>query len=57
MKNIGMEKPAPAERPKKAKGGGGTAKAEEGEDKPVAGTIGDLIREKLGAKIGELKKE
>jgi len=56
MKNIGVEKPAPAERPKKAKGGT-TAKAEEGEEKPIAGTIGDLIREKLGAKIGELKKE
>src|SRR5262249_28133838 len=55
MKNIGGEKPAPAERPKKAKGG--AAKAEEGEDKPAAGTIGDLIREKLGAKIGELKRE
>jgi small subunit ribosomal protein S1 len=55
MKNIGVEKPAPAERPKKQKGSG--AKVEEGDDKPVAGTIGDLIREKLGAKIGELKKE
>jgi hypothetical protein len=25
------------------------------DDKPVAGTIGDLIREKLGGKISELK--
>jgi small subunit ribosomal protein S1 len=55
MKNIGVEKPAPAERPKKQKGSG--TKVEEGDDKPAAGTIGDLIREKLGAKIGELKKE
>ncbi len=59
MKNIGVEKPAAPERPQKQKGtgGGASAKVEEGDDKPVAGTIGDLIREKLGAKIGELKKE
>jgi len=55
MKNIGVEKPAAPERPAKQKGGGGAKKAEEGEEKPVAGTIGDLIREKLGAKISELK--
>jgi small subunit ribosomal protein S1 len=52
MKNIGVEKPAAPERPQKQK-----KKAEEGDDKPAAGTIGDLIREKLGAKITELKKE
>ena len=55
MKNIGVEKPAAPERPKKQKGS--TAKAEEGDDKPAAGTIGDLIREKLGAKITELKEK
>jgi small subunit ribosomal protein S1 len=59
MKNIGVEKPAAPERVKKQKaaGGGSSAKVEEGDDKPIAGTIGDLIREKLGAKITELKKE
>ncbi len=52
MKNIGVEKPAAPERVKKPKGtGGGSAKADEADDKPIAGTIGDLIREKLGAKI------
>jgi small subunit ribosomal protein S1 len=56
MKNIGVEKPAPAERAPKQKGTSGK-KVEEGDDKPIAGTIGDLIREKLGAKITELKKE
>ncbi len=53
MKNIGVEKPAAPERPQKQKG----KKAEEGDDKPAAGTIGDLIREKLGAKITELKEK
>jgi small subunit ribosomal protein S1 len=43
MKNIGAEKPAAAERPQKQK----KKATEEGDDKPVAGTIGDLIREKL----------
>jgi small subunit ribosomal protein S1 len=60
MKNIGAEKPAPAERVKKQKtsgGGSSAAKADEADDKPIAGTIGDLIREKLGAKVAELKKE
>jgi small subunit ribosomal protein S1 len=57
MKNVGVEKPAAPERPAKAKGGGGGKKAEEGDDKPVAGTIGDLIREKLGAKISDLKEK
>jgi small subunit ribosomal protein S1 len=57
MKNIGAEKPAPAERPakQKSKGGGGGSSAVADDDKPVAGTIGDLIREKLGGKISELK--
>jgi small subunit ribosomal protein S1 len=54
MKNIGVEKPAPAERPKKPKG---QKQVEDGDDKPVAGTIGDLIREKLGAKIEGLKEK
>jgi small subunit ribosomal protein S1 len=53
MKNIGVEKPAAPERPQKQKG----KKAEEGEEKAAAGTIGDLIREKLGAKIGDLKEK
>ncbi len=59
MKNIGAEKPAPAERVKKQKTGasGSTAKADEADDKPIAGTIGDLIREKLGGKIADLKKD
>jgi small subunit ribosomal protein S1 len=56
MKNIGVEKPAAPERVKKQKAGS-AAKVDEGDDKPIAGTIGDLIREKLGAKITELKKE
>jgi small subunit ribosomal protein S1 len=55
MKNIGVEKPAAPERPQKQKQKGGAAVSDE--DKPVAGTIGDLIREKLGAKIGELKEK
>jgi small subunit ribosomal protein S1 len=46
MKNIGVEKPAAPERPQKKKTGGGTD-----EEKPVAGTIGDLIKEKLGGKL------
>ena len=54
MKNVGAEKPAAPERPQKAKG---SKKVEEGDDKPVAGTIGDLIREKLGAKISDLKEK
>lgn len=55
MKNIGVEKPAPAERPakQKQKGGGGGGGGDE--DKPMAGTIGDLIREKLGKKLDDLK--
>ncbi|UQA59614.1 30S ribosomal protein S1 [Polyangium aurulentum] len=51
MKNIGVEKPQPAERPKRAKSassGGGAAD----EAKPAAGTVGDLIREKLAGKLG-----
>jgi small subunit ribosomal protein S1 len=48
MKNVGVEKPQPAERPKKPKGP--TTAAPE-EDKPAAGTVGDLIREKLAGKL------
>jgi small subunit ribosomal protein S1 len=52
MKNIGAEKPAAAERPR-----GTTKKAATAEDdKPAAGTIGDLIKEKLGKKLEDLKK-
>lgn len=50
MKNVGVEKPQPAERPQKKKGTGGTAPAVE-DDKPAAGTVGDLIREKLAGKL------
>jgi small subunit ribosomal protein S1 len=45
MKNVGAEKPAPAERGLKKK----VASPED--DKPAAGTVGDLIREKLGGKL------
>jgi small subunit ribosomal protein S1 len=45
MKNVGAEKPSPAERAQKKK-----AIISE-EDKPAAGTVGDLIREKLGGKL------
>jgi small subunit ribosomal protein S1 len=55
MKNIGAEKPAPVERTrtKKAAAAGGVVVEE---DKPAAGTIGDLIKQKLG-NLGDLKKE
>jgi small subunit ribosomal protein S1 len=48
MKNIGAEKPVAAERtrqPGKKQAPGAV------DDAPVAGTIGDLIRQKLGAKL------
>jgi small subunit ribosomal protein S1 len=50
MKNIGVEKPAAPERPRQAK-----KQASGDEDAPKAGTIGDLIREKLGKKLDDLK--
>ncbi|XXT17292.1 30S ribosomal protein S1 [Sorangium sp. So ce429] len=43
MKNIGMERPAPVQRQQQ--------KRKDDDDKPVAGTIGDLIKEKFGAKL------
>jgi small subunit ribosomal protein S1 len=53
MKNIGVEKPQPAERPKRAKSATSGASAGPAEEaKPAAGTVGDLIREKLAAKLG-----
>jgi small subunit ribosomal protein S1 len=52
MKNVGAERPAPAPR-KRGGGGGGAAHAEE--DRPAAGTLGDLIKEKLGNKLSDLK--
>ena len=57
MKNVGAEKPAPAERParKKTTTTGGTAAPVVEDDKPAAGTVGDLIREKLAGKL-ELNK-
>jgi small subunit ribosomal protein S1 len=54
MKNIGAEKPVAAERtrqPGKKQASGAAA-----DDAPVAGTIGDLIRQKLGAKIGKVEE-
>jgi small subunit ribosomal protein S1 len=49
MKNVGAEKPQAADtsgkKGKKQKSGA------EDDDRPVAGTIGDLIREKLGGKL------
>jgi small subunit ribosomal protein S1 len=38
-----MERPAPAPRAQQ--------KRKDEDDKPVAGTIGDLIKEKLGGKL------
>ncbi|MGK3959222.1 30S ribosomal protein S1 [Sorangium sp. So ce118] len=43
MKNIGMERPAPVQRQQQ--------KRKDDDDKPVAGTIGDLIKEKFGTKL------
>ncbi|WP_437631781.1 30S ribosomal protein S1 [Sorangium sp. So ce854] len=43
MKNIGMERPAPVRQQQQ--------KRKDDDDKPVAGTIGDLIKEKFGAKL------
>ncbi|MCC6555046.1 MAG: S1 RNA-binding domain-containing protein, partial [Polyangiaceae bacterium] len=44
MKNIGMERPAPAPRAQQKR-------VKDEDEKPVAGTIGDLIKEKLGGKL------
>jgi small subunit ribosomal protein S1 len=49
MRNVGVEKPAAAERPQKKKTPGVAGSVED--DKPMAGTIGDLIKEKLGGKL------
>lgn len=60
MKNVGVEKPQPAERPKKPKGTGSSTSQAVEEDKPAAGTVGDLIREKLAGKLdlkGKQKEE
>ncbi|WP_267888159.1 30S ribosomal protein S1 [Sorangium cellulosum] len=43
MKNIGMERPAPVRQQQQ--------KRKDDDDKPVAGTIGDLIKEKFGTKL------
>jgi len=51
MKNVGVEKPQPAERPKKPKGTGSSTTQAVEDDKPAAGTVGDLIREKLAGKL------
>jgi small subunit ribosomal protein S1 len=49
MRNVGVEKPQPerTQKKKSAQSGGGP----EADDKPIAGTIGDLIKEKLGGKL------
>jgi small subunit ribosomal protein S1 len=49
MKNVGAEKPQAADTSGKKRKTGAAAKDED--DRPVAGTIGDLIREKLGGKL------
>ncbi len=52
MKNVGAEKPTAADTSgKRKKGASGVAKGGDEDDRPVAGTIGDLIREKLGGKL------
>ena len=52
MKNIGAERPAPEQPKRSAK----KASSEGGaDDKPAPGTLGDLIKEKLGNKLGDLK--
>jgi small subunit ribosomal protein S1 len=43
MKNIGLERPAPVPRT--------AQKRKDEDDKAVPGTIGDLIKEKLGSKL------
>jgi small subunit ribosomal protein S1 len=43
MKNIGIERPAPQPRLQQ--------KRKDEDEKPTAGTIGDLIKEKLGSKL------
>jgi small subunit ribosomal protein S1 len=48
MKNVGAEKPQAADT--SGKKGKKSQKGDE-DDRPVAGTIGDLIREKLGGKL------
>jgi len=58
MKNVGVEKPQPAEAPKRKKGATSAAVLEE--DKAAPGTVGDLIREKLAGKLdlkGKQKEE
>jgi len=50
MKNVGAEKISASDTSGKKKKGSGPKGAEE-DDRPVAGTIGDLIREKLGGKL------
>jgi small subunit ribosomal protein S1 len=53
MKNVGMEKPAAPTRTTTNK----KVTESAGDDKSAAGTIGDLIKEKLGGKLGELSKK
>ena len=51
MKNVGMEKPTQAEPRRRAK-----AMQSDDDKHAVGGTIGDLIKEKLGGKLTDLKK-
>jgi small subunit ribosomal protein S1 len=51
MRNVGEQRPEAPVRQKQRKTSGG------GEESPMAGTLGGLIKEKLGAKLGDLKKE
>ena len=44
MKNIGMERPAPVQHQQQKR-------KDDDDGKPTAGTIGDLIKEKLGGKL------
>jgi small subunit ribosomal protein S1 len=61
MKNIGVEKPQPAERPKRPKAPSSGASASTSsaveEEKSAPGTVGDLIREKLAGKLDLKRKE
>jgi len=54
MKNVGMEKPAAPVRQQQQRA---KSSSDSGDDKPVAGTIGDLIKEKLAGKLGALGKK
>ncbi len=56
MRNVGAERAEAPVRTKQRKSGGGGGGAVE-EERAMPGTLGGLIKEKLGAKLGDLKKE